>query len=92
MEMQRILAAAQLSRCTPIVSSWLHRRELYQVPSGRYVVYHWCVHNTDYEEAKLIGASACDEFDPPLTLEQLQENFPFLATKAGLFSVRNLEL
>jgi hypothetical protein len=69
-----------------------HGRELYQVPSGRYVVYYWCVHNTDYEEATLIGANAWEEFDPPLTLEQLQEDFPSLATQAGLFRVKNLEL
>lgn len=69
-----------------------HRLELYQVPSGRYVVYHWCVHNADYEEATLIGANAWDEIDPPLTLEQLQEDFPSLATQAGLFRIRTLEL
>jgi hypothetical protein len=69
-----------------------NRLELYQVPSGGYVIYHWCVHNTDYEEATLIGANAWDEFDPPLTLKQLQENFPSLATQAGLFRIRILEL
>ncbi|MDS3862427.1 HNH endonuclease signature motif containing protein [Thermosynechococcaceae cyanobacterium BACA0444] len=69
-----------------------HRLELYQVLSGRYVVYHWCVHNADYEEATLIGANAWDEIDPPLTLEQLQEDFPSLATQARLFRIRTLEL
>lgn len=69
-----------------------NRLELYQVPSGRYVIYHWCVYNTDYEEATLYGANAWDEFDPPWTLEKLQEDFPSLATQAGLFRIRTLDL
>ena len=69
-----------------------HRRELYQVSSSKYIVYHWCVRNADYEEATLIGANAWDEVDPPLTLSQLQEDFPSLATQAALFRVRELEL
>lgn len=69
-----------------------NRLELYQVPSGRYVVYRRWVHRGDYEEATLIGANAWDDFDPPLTLKQLQNDFPSLATQAGLSRIRTLDL
>jgi hypothetical protein len=63
--------------------------ELYRLPNGRFVVYIAYNHRFDYGGANLVGVNAWEEFDPPLTLEQLQEQFPTLATKAGLIRVRD---
>jgi 5-methylcytosine-specific restriction endonuclease McrA len=61
--------------------------ELYHLQNGRYVVYAASVHRMDYSEAYLHGVNAGGEVDPPLTLERLQEEFPILATRAGLSQV-----
>jgi len=66
--------------------------ELYRLPDGRFVVYIEYNHRFDYGGANLVGVNAWGEFDPPLTLEQLQERFPTLATKAGLIRVREFGL
>lgn len=66
--------------------------ELYRLPDGRYVVYVEYIHRFDYCTANLVGASAFGEFDPPLTLERLQDEFPLLASKAGLARIRKLNV
>lgn len=58
--------------------------ELYQLRNGRYVVYTASVHRMDYSEARLHGVNAWGEVDPTLSLEQVQREFPALATRAGL--------
>lgn len=64
--------------------TWHH---LYRLHNGRFVVYIEHVHRNDYAEARLRGVNAWGEPDPPLGLRQLQEEFPALATAAGLSRV-----
>jgi hypothetical protein len=45
-------------------------------------------HRFDYGGATLTGVNAWGEVDPPLTPEELQEQFPALAKEAGLVRVR----
>lgn len=66
--------------------------ELYGLPDGRYLVYIEHIHRFDYCTANLVGANAFGEFDPPLTLERLQDMFPSLASKAGLARIRKLNI
>lgn len=63
--------------------------ELYQLRNGRYIVYEGHNHRCDWFIASLHGVNARDEYDSPLTLEQLQEQYPALAKKAGLVRVIN---
>jgi hypothetical protein len=63
--------------------------ELYLLRNGRYTVYKGHNHRGDWLIASLHGVNAWDEYDPPLTLEQVQEEYPVLAKKAGLVRVRN---
>ena len=72
-------------------SASTHSYELYRIADGRYVVYHNYIHRGDYGCARLIGANLDIDPDPPLTLEEVQENFPELATKAGLSRIRVLD-
>lgn len=66
--------------------------ELYQLKDGHYVVYTGHNHNGDWCTGDLAGVNAWDEFDPPLTLIELQERYPALAKAAGLVRVRNFEI
>jgi hypothetical protein len=66
--------------------------ELYRLPDGRFVVYIQYNHRFDYGGANLVGVNAWGESDPPLTLKQLQEQFPTLATKAGLMRIREFNM
>jgi hypothetical protein len=63
-----------------------HSYQLYQITNEHYIVYHNWINRADYGCAELIGA----ERDSRLNLEGLQENFPELATKAGLYKVQVL--
>ena len=56
------------------------------------MVDHTHVRRLDYCRATLRGSNAWDEVDPPLSLEQLQKEYPELATRAGLPRVRVLDL
>jgi len=69
-----------------------HSYELYQIEDGRYIVYHNYIHRADYGCARLIGANLDIDPDPPLTLKQLQQDFPELATEAGLSRIRVLDV
>lgn len=68
--------------------SWF---ELYRLRNGRYAVYTYHIHRTDYGRANLHGVNAWGEYDPPLTLEQVREEYPALAKKAGLICIRIFE-
>ncbi len=63
--------------------------ELYLLRNGRYVVYSGHNHRCDWFEASLRGVNAWDEYDPPLTLDQVQDEYPVLAKAAGLVRVIN---
>jgi hypothetical protein len=67
------------------------RYELYQLQNGRYVVYS--IHNrrADWCTANLTGVNAWGEFDPPLTLGEVQDRFSVLAKAAGLVRVREFK-
>lgn len=62
--------------------------ELFRLPNGKFVVYMEYNHRFDYGGANLVGVNAWGEFDPPLTLEELQQRYPTLATQAGLARIR----
>lgn len=66
--------------------------ELYRLPSCDFLVHTEHVHRFDYCVTTLHGAGMWNEIDPPLTLEEVQNRFPSLATAAGLPRVRNLDL
>lgn len=68
--------------------SWL---ELFRLGSGKYLVYVESDHRGDWRVAALCGASQLGETDTPLSLGRLQEEFPALATAAGLAPVRHVE-
>jgi hypothetical protein len=58
---------------------------LYKLRSGRYLVYTEHNHQGDYGVTNLIGADPWGEDDTsPLTLSEVQERFPALATAAGV--------
>ncbi|MDG4554513.1 MAG: hypothetical protein P9E24_09745 [Candidatus Competibacter sp.] len=63
--------------------------ELYILHNGRYIVYSEHNHRCDWFISSLRGVNAWDEYDPPLTLEQVQNEYPILAKAAGLVRVRN---
>jgi hypothetical protein len=66
--------------------------ELYQLKNGRYVVYTIHNHRGDWCIANLVGVNAWGEFDPPLTLNRLQDEFPILAKAAGLVRIREFQV
>jgi hypothetical protein len=66
--------------------------ELYQLKNGRYVVYVIHNHRCDWCTANLVGVNAWEEFDPPLTLNRLQNEFPILAKAAGLVRIREFRV
>jgi hypothetical protein len=65
--------------------------ELYQLQNGRYVVYSIHNHRADWCTANLTGVNAWGEFDPPLTLSEVQDGFPVLAKAAGLVRIRQFK-
>jgi hypothetical protein len=65
--------------------------ELYQLQNGRYVVYTVHNHRGDWCTAHLTGVNAWGEFDPPLTLDEVQDEFPELAKAASLVRVREFK-
>jgi hypothetical protein len=67
-----------------------HWYELYEVPGNRFLVYYKHVHRGDYCRAALLGEWG--EMDWPLSLERLQQEYPALATRAGMPRVRVIEL
>jgi hypothetical protein len=67
-----------------------HWYELYQVPANRFLVYYKHNHRGDFCRAALIGTWG--EPDQPLSLEQLQVQYPAVATRAGLSRLRVLDL
>ncbi len=64
--------------------------ELFLIRGGRFLVYHKRVERGDWCWARLGGKWG--EPDCPLSLEEVQEEYPALATSAGLERVRVLEL
>lgn len=67
------------------------RYELYILRNGKYIVYSGHNHRCDWFIASLRGVNSWDEYDPPLTLEQVQDEYPALAKAAGLVRVRNFQ-
>lgn len=64
--------------------------ELFLVRGGRFLVYHKHIERGDWCWANLCGKWG--EMDYPLSLEELQEKYPELATSAGLERVRVLDV
>ena len=65
--------------------------ELYQLQNGCYLVYSTHNERGDWCTAELAGVNAGDENDPPLTLEEVQDNFPVLAKAVGLVRIREFK-
>lgn len=65
--------------------------ELYQIKNGKYLVYIESNHNCDWGQAYIAGVDRYDEADSPLTLSRLQEEFPIVATAAGLIPIETLK-
>jgi len=62
--------------------------ELFALPEGTYFVYSVANHRCDYAEARFHNPDPPDESPSRLTLDDLHETFPALATAAGLQRVR----
>lgn len=78
----RLLAATRFENVSVVRKS-----ELFQRGDGRFFVYVCTVHRLDWCDAHLHGAPP---EETPLTLDQVHERFPELATEAGLQRVRRL--
>ncbi len=63
---------------------------LYELPSGRYLVYVDGIHRNDYRDASLCGAILETDSREPMTLAQLQSSFPALAAQSGLARIRGI--
>jgi hypothetical protein len=68
-------------------ATWL---ELFQRGPDEFFVYQQTNHRTDWFDATLHGAPNFAEPGNPLTLEEIQERFPDLASRAGLARVRRI--
>jgi HNH endonuclease len=64
--------------------------DLFLVKGGRFLVYHKRIERGDWCWANLGGKWR--EMDCPLSLEELQEEYPELATSAGLKRIRVLDV
>jgi HNH endonuclease len=64
--------------------------ELFIVPGGRFLVYHTHLERGDMCWASLFGKWG--EMDSPLNLEELQKEYPELATSVGLEPIRVLNM
>jgi hypothetical protein len=67
-----------------------HEWELFLVRGDRYLVYHKHMHRGDWCKASLLGKWGA--MDCPLTLEEVQSEYPELATSAGLEGIRVLNI
>lgn len=67
-----------------------HWWKLIQVRGGRFLVYHKHIHCGDYCQAAVLGAWG--EMDQPLSLGEVHDKYPEVATAAGLERVRVLEM
>ncbi len=64
--------------------------ELYQRGEGEFFVYQESNHRGDWASAVVHGAPCFDQPGRPLTLDELQDQFPHLAAAAGLARVRRV--
>lgn len=65
--------------------------ELYELSKEEFLVYRKVIHRGDWCSAHLHGAGTADEPEVALSLTEVQDMFPELATAAGVYRVRRLE-
>lgn len=90
----RLLAKSkeEYSRISTLYELYELYDDSYELYDDSYLVYAQSNHHFDYGTSYLAGAKVNGEEETPLTLAQVQNEFPTLATKAGLAKVTEISV